>query len=108
MAGALAMHVGICRVELLLPGNQSLKGKRRVLKSIIQRLKNTFNAAVAETDDHDLLQRAEIGICTVGTDQAFVNRMLDKMLDYIEADASLVVGATEIEIIPCGHWEHDR
>ncbi|MBN2231878.1 MAG: DUF503 domain-containing protein [Deltaproteobacteria bacterium] len=99
------MHVGICRVELLLPGNRSLKGKRRALKSIIQRLKNTFNVAVAEIAAHDLLQRAEIGICTVGSDQAFVNRVLDKVLDYIEGDASLVAGAAEIEIIPCGHFD---
>ncbi|MDP3793591.1 MAG: DUF503 domain-containing protein, partial [Candidatus Uhrbacteria bacterium] len=47
------MTVGLCRVWLRLPQNHSLKDKRQVVKSLIARLHNKFNVAVAEVDDHD-------------------------------------------------------
>jgi len=77
------MNVGVCRISLRLPENQSLKGKRQVLKSIIARIRNQFNVSVAEVDDHDLWQLATIGICCVSNDKRYTNQVLSKVVDFI-------------------------
>ena len=46
----MAMHIGVARVALHLPANASLKGKRMVVRSVAQRVRNRFNVAVAEID----------------------------------------------------------
>ncbi len=63
------MVVGVLRLELLLHDNHSLKGKRSVLRTIKARVQNKFNVSIAECDDHDLWQRATLGVSQVGTDQ---------------------------------------
>ncbi|MBN2331914.1 MAG: DUF503 domain-containing protein [Deltaproteobacteria bacterium] len=93
------MHVGVCQVELFLPENRSLKGKRRVLKSLIQRIRNTFNVSVAETGGHDDWQRSVLALTIVSKDQAYVNRGLDKILDFIEDAGTVVVGDSSLEIV---------
>ncbi|MBW1645202.1 MAG: DUF503 domain-containing protein [Deltaproteobacteria bacterium] len=93
------MHVGICQVTLYLPDNHSLKGKRKVIKSLIERLKNRFNVAVAETGGQDEWQRAVLSLCLVANDGSFVNQGLDKILDFIEADGRLDVGEASLEIL---------
>jgi hypothetical protein len=77
------MNVGMCRVRLRLPENLSLKGKRRVLKSITTRVRSKFNVAVAEVDDHDLWQLATLGICCVSNDKRHANEVLSKVADFI-------------------------
>ncbi len=52
------MHIGVCKIKLYLPESQSLKDKRRVLKSLIARLKNRFNVAIAEVEAQDIHQSA--------------------------------------------------
>ena len=63
------MVVGLLTVELHVPGSQSLKDKRMVLRRVKDRLKK-FNVAVSEVDHHDLWQRAALAVVTVSTDQA--------------------------------------
>jgi len=77
------MNVGVCKVSLRLPENQSLKGKRRVLKSITSRVASKFNVAIAEVDDEDQWQRATIGICCVSNDGRHANEVLSKVVDFI-------------------------
>ena len=78
------MHVGVCRVSLRVPGNQSLKGKRRVVQSIIPRVRAKFNVAIAEVEDHELWQRITLGICCVSNDGRHANEILSKVVQYIE------------------------
>ena len=78
------MVVGICRMTILLHGNQSLKGKRSVLKSIMSKVKNRFNISIAEVGSNDVWQRAEIGFAAIGNDRAFINSVIDKALCFIE------------------------
>ncbi len=95
------MNVGICKIRLRLPENQSLKGKRRVLKSITARLKNKFNVSVAEVDDQDLWQLATLGICCVSNDQRFTNEVLSKVVDFITGSGfDVEILGYEIEILP--------
>jgi hypothetical protein len=77
------MNVGVCRIELRLPENLSLKGKRRVLKSITTRVKSKFNVSVAEVDDQELWQLATLGICCVSNNSRYTNEVLSKVVDFI-------------------------
>jgi uncharacterized protein YlxP (DUF503 family) len=78
------MVVGICSVELRLPGNDSLKGKRSVVRRIKERVKNTFNVSVAEVADLDTLQRAGLGIAFVSNDASHVHSTLSKVVNFID------------------------
>jgi uncharacterized protein len=94
------MHVGVARVALHLAHNGSLKGKRMVVKSVAQRVRNRFNVAVAEVDTQDLWQIATLGIVCVSGDRRHANEMLSKVVDFIESerlDAS--VADVELELI---------
>ena len=77
------MNVGVCKISLRLPENQSLKGKRRVLKSITTRVGNQFSVSIAEVDDQDLWQLATLGICCVSNDKRHANEVLSKVADFI-------------------------
>ena len=95
------MHVGVCRIRFRLPENGSLKGKRRVLKSITSRVANKFNVSVAEVDDHDLWQLATLGISCVSNDKRHTNEVLSKVVDYIiDSRFDVEVLDYEIEILP--------
>ena len=80
------MNVAICQVKLRFPENQSLKGKRQVLKSIIARLRNKFNVSVAEVDNGDKWQRATLGIVTVSNESRHVESMLVNVEKFISGN----------------------
>ena len=95
------MNVGVCKINLRLPENLSLKGKRQVLKSIITRIRNKFNVSVAEVDNHDRWQLATIGICCVSNDNRFTNEILSKVADFvINSRFDVEILDYEIEILP--------
>jgi uncharacterized protein YlxP (DUF503 family) len=96
------MVVGIIRLRVRLPGNNSLKGKRRVVKSLIGQVSSRFNVAVSEVALHDVWQRAEIGISTVGNSQPIINSILDKIMEFIERTCLVEIVDTDIEIIHMG------
>ena len=95
------MNVGVCRISLRLPENLSLKGKRRVIKSIIAQVKNKFNVSVAEVDDQDLWQLATLGICCVSNNKRFTNEILSKVVDFVvNGRFDVEILDYEIEILP--------
>jgi hypothetical protein len=69
---------------LRLHGNQSLKGKRKVIKSICERLRQRFNLAVAETDAQDLWQAGEVALVAVGNQGSYIDSKLDKAINFVE------------------------
>ena len=79
------MIVGICTIELHLRETRSLKAKRQVLKSIITRVKNNFNVAIAEVDYHDKWQRSLLGVPVVSTAQDHANGILSKVVNFVES-----------------------
>ena len=93
------MVIGVCQLELFLHENFSLKGKRQVLRSIVQRAKKKFNISIAEVEDQDLWQKAVLGICTVGNDRKLVNSTLDHVINFIENTQLTDVADSQIEII---------
>jgi len=95
------MNIGVCRVSLRLPENLSLKGKRRVLKSITTRVRSKFNVSVAEVDDQNLWQLATLGICCVSNDKRYTNEVLSKVVDLIvDGRFDVEILDYEIEILP--------
>lgn len=95
------MNVGICKVNLRLPENLSLKGKRQILKSITTRVRNKFNVSVAEVGNHDRWQLATIGICCVSNNNRYTNEVLSKVVDFvINSRFEVEILDYEIEILP--------
>ena len=78
------MVVGIVRVELFVPGSQSLKDKRQVVRSIKERLRERVHASVAEVDHQELWQRAALGIAVVGADGSQVRDMLQSARHIVD------------------------
>ena len=77
------MIIGTCIYDLHLYGTQSLKDKRRILKSIIDRVKNKFNVSIAEVDQQDNWRHAVLGIAVVSNNTGHVNQILNNVL-FIE------------------------
>jgi len=89
------MNVGVCKVRLRLPGNRSLKDKRRVIKSITSRVAGKFDVSIAEVDDNDQWQLATLGISYVSNDHRHANEVLSRVVDFI------VGGRFEVEVLDC-------
>ncbi len=86
------MRVATCVITLQLYGVDSLKGKRRIVKSILARLPRHFNIAASEVDCHDVWQTAVIALVTVGNDAGYMHGLLEKAVAWIEQnrpDASI-------------------
>ena len=96
----MAMHVGVARIELHLPENGSLKGKRMVVKSVAQRVRNRFNVAVAEVDTQDAWRVVTLGVVCLSDDPRHANEMLSKVVDFVESERlDAEVGAVDLELI---------
>jgi uncharacterized protein YlxP (DUF503 family) len=94
-----AMIVGVGIITFRLHDCHSLKGKRTIVKSIISRLRNNFNASVAEVGSNDNHQRAEIGVSLVGNDPRLINSKLDKLFNLADELGLAEIIDTEMEII---------
>ena len=95
------MNVGVCMIELRLAENLSLKGKRRVLKSIITRVRNKFNVSIAEVADQNLWQLATLGICCVSNNSRYNNEVLSKVVDFVvDSRFEIEILNYKIEILP--------
>ena len=90
------MIIGAARVSLFLPNSHSLKEKRCILKSLIHRTENQFNASVAEVENQDLWQSAVIGVACVADDHRHADEMIAHVLHFIESSA-LEFKVTQIE-----------
>jgi uncharacterized protein YlxP (DUF503 family) len=96
------MTVGIARITFRLHGNQSLKEKRRVVKSLIEKSRHRFNVSVAEVADQDVHQRATIGVAVIGNDGRILNSLLDRIIEYMHAMNLADLVNHEIELIALG------
>jgi uncharacterized protein len=83
------MTVGIARIALFLPASHSLKDKRMVLRRVKSRVRDKFNAAIAEVGDNDLWQRAALGITVVGNDRTFTEAALDEVIRLVRSLAEV-------------------
>jgi uncharacterized protein YlxP (DUF503 family) len=98
------MFVGVLRLTLHLPEPGSLKSKRHLLRSAIDRVKARFNVSIAEVAENDLWQKSVVGVAAVGNDHAFVNETLDKVASFVASmhGGQLLLTARDLEIVPYG------
>lgn len=91
--------VGLLTLELQIQHAHSLKDKRQVIRSLKDRIRSRFNAAVAEVDHQDSWQRATLAVATVSGDRVYAEELLRK----IEEEAARVLGvdlvSAEVEFL---------
>ena len=89
------MTVGVALVSFRLHEIHSLKDKRRIVKSLVEKSRNRFNVAVAEVADQDAHQKASIG-----NDGRVLNSLLDRIIDFMDSLSLADMVSREIELIP--------
>ena len=93
------MFIGACIIRLRLFETHSLKDKRQILKSIIERLKHRFNISIAEVDLFDSWQTSEIGFSCVSTEPDHARSMIQNVIRFIDGDGRVEITSQEIEIL---------
>ena len=92
------MVVGTLKIEFLLSDNRSLKGKRKVVRSMVDKVKSRFNVAIAEVGSNDKWQKIELGISTVGNDRRHIDSSLNHTLKFLDSLYLAQIVNTEMEI----------
>ncbi len=85
------MVIAVGSWDLSLPECRSLKEKRRVVKSLKERLQHRFHVSVAETRHHDVWTRAELTAAVVTTDRGHADSILDKLDLFVERDGRAII-----------------
>jgi uncharacterized protein len=94
------MKVGVCEITLHLPGCHSLKEKRQVIHSIIARIRQKYDVAIAEVDEQDQWQIAKLGVSCVSNSSQHIDQILGNVQRFIEETRpDILVADTEVEII---------
>jgi uncharacterized protein YlxP (DUF503 family) len=90
--------VGTLKIEFHVHDNRSLKGKRKIVKSMVGKVKHRFNVAIAEIGSNDKWQKIELGISTIGNDRRHVDSSLTNVLAFLESLylAEIIDSKTEI------------
>lgn len=83
--------VGVLNIKLYFDEVFSLKEKRQIVKSILERLRNRFNVSCAETDLNDVWKNAVITIAYVSNSSSHVDEVLSKVVNFVENDGRCVV-----------------
>lgn len=77
------MILGILQLELEIPEAMSLKDKRRVVKSIKDRIAHGHNVSIAEVGALDEHRRSLIAVAMVANDKTYVESGLSKLVDFV-------------------------
>jgi hypothetical protein len=93
------MFIGVCTIYMTAEWVKSLKDKRMVVKSIIEKSKHKFNISIAEIDKQDIHQSIVIGFACVSNERAHAEQMLNNVIDYIECNTDAVIDDIETEIL---------
>jgi len=93
------MVIGVLTIKLYLGEIFSLKEKRHVVKSIVERLRNKFNISCAETDLNDVWKNAVITAAYVSNDSSHIDEVLSKIVNFIENDGRCVIEDYSTEMI---------
>jgi len=93
------MYIGACKVRLTAEWVSSLKEKRMVVRSLVEKTKNKFNVSVAEVDDQDIWQSVVLGFACVSNDARHADAMAQNVLRFIEGATDAVAGDVVIEVL---------
>ena len=93
------MIIGILSLDVRVGSSNSLKDKRRVIKSLTTRIRNSFNVSISEVNCQDLWQRSQLGVAFLTTEVRFAQSVLAKIVDFVERHKDITVIDSKIEII---------
>jgi uncharacterized protein YlxP (DUF503 family) len=93
------MVIGVCTADLYLPTTQSLKDKRRIIKSIIEKIRAKFNVSISEVDYQDQWGKATLGIAIVTTDSAYAQQVLNAATKVIDQNSEAEIYNLSVEIL---------
>ena len=93
------MTIGTMTMSLVIRDSQSLKDKRRVIKSLKDQIRNKFNVSVAEVDCQDHHQHAVLGFAIVSGDGRFANTVLNKVVDFVQLFHQIQLVDYEVEML---------
>ena len=93
------MHIASLRIELEITNGITLKDKRQVLRSLLDRVRSRFNVSAAEVDQNDSPRYATLAMVGVANDPSFLDRMMAKVADLVEAEPRAAVLARDLEFL---------
>ena len=89
------MHIAHLTLELRIEGSHSLKDKRQVMRSVKDRLRNSFNIAIAEVEATDLWQRATLGVVSISDSRDY----LEGLMRNVEREAVKLANNAGAEVV---------
>jgi uncharacterized protein YlxP (DUF503 family) len=93
------VHIGLLQLYLRLPGIQSLKGKRQILQSMKDRIRQQANVSIAEIGLLDSWQESEMAVVTLSNDPARVHQVLESVLKMVESTPEILIADQKIEML---------
>jgi len=93
------MVVGILQLEIRLFFSNSLKDKRRIIKSIICRIRKNFNVSISEIGHHNLWRSSQLGIAFLTTQTKFSYQVLNKIIDFLQREKGILIVNSKMEIL---------
>jgi uncharacterized protein YlxP (DUF503 family) len=93
------MRIAALRVRLEITDSLTLKDKRQVIRSLLDRIRAKFNVSAAEVGDNDSVRYAELAAAAVANEQPFLDRVMGKILDLIEGEPRVVLLEQDLEFL---------
>ena len=93
------MTIGVLQLELSIDGAMSLKDKRRVIKSLKDRMSHKWNVSVAEIGALDEHRRSIIGVAMISNDARYIEGTLSRIVDLVRATSSADLEDYQIELL---------
>ncbi|GJQ58388.1 MAG: DUF503 domain-containing protein [Candidatus Scalindua sp. AMX11] len=93
------MIIGTLRIEVVIVSSRSLKDKRRVIKSLKDRIRNKYNVSISETNAQDNLKYSTLTVAMVGTDRQYVNSTLSSLINYFRFFPQVQLINYELELM---------
>ncbi len=94
-----AVHVGVLQVDLAIEKATTLKEKRQVVRSVLDRLRESFNVSANEVEDMDLHQRAGLAFSAVSNDTRYLRGQLQQIVEHLRRHPVARVIDHQIEIL---------
>lgn len=91
--------VGVLSIRLVIRGASTLKDKRRVIKSLKDRVGNTFNVSISEVGTLNHCQYAKLGIAMVGNDNKYVNGSLSNLINMLRSAVAVELVDYHLEFV---------
>ncbi|MDR4503887.1 MAG: DUF503 domain-containing protein [Candidatus Scalindua sp.] len=93
------MIIGTLNIDVIIVSSRSLKDKRRVIKSLKDRIRNKFNVSISETGSQDNLKYSTISVAMVGTDRQYVNSTLSSLINFFRFFPQVQLVNYELELM---------